>query len=68
MKVFAVDHYFCSYREGQGGGSSEQMVPESFEHSFRKAYSAVASKNFQRKYISSVITQTLFQKELNLSV
>ena len=35
---------------------------------FHKACSAVANKNFQRKYINSVITLTLFQKEMNLIV
>jgi hypothetical protein len=45
-----------------------QMVPESFEQNFCRACSAVVSNNFQRRYIISVITQTLFQKEMNLSV
>ena len=44
------------------------MVPESFEQNLHKACSAVACKIFQRKYINSVITLTLFQKELNLIV
>ena len=45
-----------------------RMVPESFEQNFHKACSAVGSENFQRKYISSIITLTLFQKEMNLIV
>lgn len=44
------------------------MVSESFEQNFHKACSAVARKNFQRKYMISVITLTLSQKELNLIV
>jgi hypothetical protein len=44
------------------------MVPESFEQNFHKTCSAVASENFQGKYINSVITLTLFQKEMNLIV
>jgi hypothetical protein len=44
------------------------MVPESFEQNFHRACSAVANKNVQRMYIISVITQTLFQKEMNLIV
>jgi len=44
------------------------MVYQSFEQNFHKSFSVVASKNFQRKNISSVITLTLFQKEMNLIV
>jgi len=46
-KVFTVDHYFCSYKEWRGGGSSVRMVPESFEQNSHKTCSAVASKDFR---------------------